>query len=38
MNSTEYQQDNELVKLNLCEAFSPEYDIINWAKLYFVDR
>ncbi|XP_059177402.1 protein HtrL-like [Physella acuta] len=38
MNSTEYKKDNELVKMQLCEAFSPEYDIINWAKLYFVDR
>ena len=38
MHSTEYQFDNELVSGGLCEATVPEYDILQWSKLYFVDR
>ncbi|XP_059151123.1 protein HtrL-like [Physella acuta] len=38
MNSTEYKKDNELFKLNLPEALYPDYVIITWTKLYFIDR
>lgn len=36
MDSDAYQQDNELVRKGLCEARVPEYDILQWSKLYFL--
>ena len=36
MNSDEYRKDNELVKNKLCESLVPEYDILQWSKLYFI--
>ena len=38
MNSDEYRKDNELVKNKLCESLVPEYDILQWSKLYFVNE
>ncbi|XP_059175736.1 protein HtrL-like [Physella acuta] len=38
MNSTEYKKDNELVRDKLCESYIPEYDILQLAKIYFLDR
>ncbi|XP_070187486.1 protein HtrL-like [Littorina saxatilis] len=36
MNSDEYQRDNELFQKRLVESIFPEYDIVQWAKLYFL--
>nr|KAG5696637.1 hypothetical protein BaRGS_034098 [Batillaria attramentaria] len=38
MDSEEYKKDNELVRKNLCEASIPEYDILQWSKLYFLQE
>ena len=38
MDSAEYRQDNELFRRGLCESTVPEYDILQWSKLYFVDQ
>ncbi|GFN93012.1 protein htrl-like [Plakobranchus ocellatus] len=38
MESEQYQRDNDLVRKGLAEAVSPEYDIIQLSKFYFVDR
>ena len=37
MDSEEYRRDNELVQKGLCEATIPEYDILQWSKLYFLN-
>ncbi|KAK7497665.1 hypothetical protein BaRGS_00011060, partial [Batillaria attramentaria] len=36
MDSEEYRRDNELVEKRLCESWVPEYDILQWSKLYFM--
>ncbi|KAL8590267.1 hypothetical protein ACOMHN_006383 [Nucella lapillus] len=38
MESVEYQQDNELVQRGLCESRIPEYDIVQWSKLSFLNE
>lgn len=38
MDSVEYRRDNELVRKELCESLVPEYDILQWSKLYFVNE
>ncbi|XP_076449635.1 protein HtrL-like [Babylonia areolata] len=38
MDSQEYQQDNELVRKGLCESQIPEYDIVQWSKLHFLNE
>nr|KAG5710627.1 hypothetical protein BaRGS_013273 [Batillaria attramentaria] len=38
MESQEYRHNNELVRKGLCEATIPEYDIIQWSKLFFLHQ
>ncbi|XP_076449513.1 protein HtrL-like [Babylonia areolata] len=38
MGSEEYRRDNELVQKGLCESQVPEYDIVQWSKLYFLNE
>ncbi|KAK7087319.1 protein HtrL-like isoform X3 [Littorina saxatilis] len=38
MDSEDYKRDNELVRKRLCEATIPDYDIVQWSKLYFLHR
>ena len=38
MASEEYKKDNQLYANRLAESLHPEYDILQHAKLYFMDR
>ena len=38
MKSDKYRKDNELVKHHLCESQIPEYNIIQWSKMYFLNE
>ncbi|KAK7115018.1 hypothetical protein V1264_000967 [Littorina saxatilis] len=38
MQSAEYRRDNQLAQRGLCESQVPEYDILQWSKLYFVNQ
>ena len=37
MDSESYRADNQLVEQGLCESQIPEYDILQWSKLYFMN-
>ena len=38
MKSDKYRKDNELVQQNLCESKYPDYNIVQWSKLYFINE